>query len=135
MALVRQTITYGQLAIFSLLPYISPLPGMPFNVLTVICIFLPLSSLWASAAATTRSQPASQPLPSSNSGGVQQRLFGSITSGTTDLLVGLDDDRGPLNSSSTMGVRQSSVPSHSEGVVLVNIIDTEKQNLPVAGKS
>lgn len=108
---------------------------MPSNVLTVICIFLPLSSLWASAAAaTTRSQPASQPLPSSNPGGLRQRLFNSITSGTTGLLVGLDDDRGPLGSSSITGVSQSSVPSHGEGAVLVDIIDIEKQNLPVEGK-
>lgn len=108
---------------------------MPSNVLTVICIFLPLSSLWASAAAaTTRSQPASQPLPSFNSGGLRQRLSSSITSGTMGLLVGLDDGREPLSSSIT-GVSQSSVPSHSEGVVLVEIIDREKQNLPVEGKS
>lgn len=109
---------------------------MPSNVLTVICIFLPLSSLWASAAAaTTRSQPASQPLPSFNSGGLRQRLSSSITSGTMGLLMGLDDDREPLGSSSITGASQSSVPSHGEGVVLVEIIDIEKQILPVEGKS
>lgn len=51
------------------------------------------------------------------------------------LLVGLDDDREPLGSSSITGASQSSVPSHSEGVVLVEIIDIEKQILPVEGKS
>lgn len=48
--------------------------------------------------------------------------------------MGLDDDRGPLGSSSITGVSQSSVPSHGEGAVLVDIIDIEKQNLPVEGK-
>lgn len=48
--------------------------------------------------------------------------------------MGLDDDRGPLGSSIT-GVSQSSVPSHGEGVVLVDTIDIEKQNLSVEGKS
>lgn len=48
--------------------------------------------------------------------------------------MGLDDDRGPVGSSSIMGVSQSSVPSHGEGAVLVDIIDIEKQNLPVEGK-
>lgn len=135
-ALVWQTITDDQIAIFSLLPYLSPLPSMPSNVLAVICIFLPLSSLWAAAAATTiRSQPPSQPLPSSNPGGLRQKLISSITSGTTGLLVGLDGDREPPGSSPNTGVDQSSVPSCSEGAVLVDIIDIEKQNLPMEGRS
>lgn len=48
--------------------------------------------------------------------------------------MGLDDDRAPLGSSSIRVVSQSSVPSHGEGVVLVDVIDLEKQNLPVEGK-
>lgn len=49
--------------------------------------------------------------------------------------MGLDDDRAPLGSSSNTGLTQSSVPSHGEGVVLVDNIDIEKQNLAVEGKS
>lgn len=49
--------------------------------------------------------------------------------------MGLDDDRGPLGSSSITGVSRSSVPSHGEDIVLVDTIDIEKQNLSVEGKS
>lgn len=57
-----------KLAIFSIIQYYSSIPAMSSNVLTLVAIFLPLSSLWASkttrSAASKHHRPASPP-PSS----------------------------------------------------------------------
>ncbi|KAL8762471.1 MAG: hypothetical protein Q9184_001554, partial [Pyrenodesmia sp. 2 TL-2023] len=48
-------------AIFSIIQYFVPLPSMDSNVLTLVTIFLPLSSLWASSSVGNRRQLTPQP--------------------------------------------------------------------------
>ncbi|KAL8902373.1 MAG: hypothetical protein Q9207_004757 [Kuettlingeria erythrocarpa] len=79
-------------AIFSIIEYFVPLPSMDSNVLTLVAIFLPLSSLWASASVDNRRQGSPQP----QLGG---KMLGS--GGTAGPLL---DDRflnGPLSPSAT----------------------------------
>ena len=110
-------------AIFLLAPYFISFPGLSSNVLTLVTIFLPLSSLWAAAAVTARSQPTPSQLASpsnmNRSGNFRQRLLRSFTPGNTGLLVGLQDTKAKLSLSAT-AVSQSSAQSHAHLSVLVN---------------
>ena len=93
------------LAIFSILQFITPVPAISSNVLTTVIIFLPLSSLWASATVTHNpSQNRSSNTASSSYGGgtprvktsssLRTKIFGSGASGygTSGLVVGAGDD-------------------------------------------
>jgi len=95
------------LAIFSILQTVSSVPELGSQVLTVTAIFLPLSSLWASAALGDSPSLAGAPstgskrrrLLGSNFSGVGSRLFQkrssplSLASGytTTKISKGSDD--------------------------------------------
>ncbi|KAI9819728.1 MAG: hypothetical protein M1832_003962 [Thelocarpon impressellum] len=64
-------------AIFSILQYAVPTPEFSTAVLTLVAIFLPLSSLWAAAALDGTLPPTT--LPKSG----QRKLMGSYASGST----------------------------------------------------
>jgi len=90
-----------RLAIFSILQYFVHLPAMASNVLTLVVIFLPLSSLWASASTTSQ---GSQPVKH------RSRFMGSLTSrlGSMGPIVAGKDLNGPLSPSDTPTTKISS---------------------------
>ncbi|MCJ1224557.1 hypothetical protein MMC12_001202 [Toensbergia leucococca] len=65
-------------AIFSILQYFINVPSMSSNVLTLVSIFLPLSSLWASASLRSNSPALKSPEPTRH-----PRLLSSFVSGST----------------------------------------------------
>lgn len=67
-------------AIFSIVQYIAHVPELASNVLTLVAIFLPLSSLWASA--TTARSPASPTPPNRRT-----KFFWTLSSGSSAPLV------------------------------------------------
>ncbi|KZF23576.1 hypothetical protein L228DRAFT_282287 [Xylona heveae TC161] len=60
-------------AIFSILQYFTNVPEMGSNVLTVVSIFLPLSSMWATSSTYGQSSASSEP-------SARQKLMSSFTS-------------------------------------------------------
>ncbi|KAL8717033.1 MAG: hypothetical protein Q9225_005688 [Loekoesia sp. 1 TL-2023] len=93
-------------AIFSVIEYFVHLPSMDSNVLSLVTIFLPLSSLWASASVDNRKRSSEKPK-------IHGKLLGSNGTATTGPLV---DDKflvGPLSPSETATTRtgHSSPPS------------------------
>ncbi|KAI9709819.1 MAG: hypothetical protein M1812_007611 [Candelaria pacifica] len=63
-------------AIFSILQYFTDIPEMGSNVLTLVAIFLPLSSMWASFSVENSSQASSSP-------DSHRKFLGSYSSGST----------------------------------------------------
>lgn len=63
-------------AIFAVLQYFTEVPELGTNVLTLVAIFLPLSSMWAATLANGKKKEASNPHS-------QRKLFGSRSSGST----------------------------------------------------
>ncbi|MCJ1469425.1 hypothetical protein MMC07_008058 [Pseudocyphellaria aurata] len=117
-------------AIFSMLQYFTLIPAMSSNVLTAVTIFLPLSSLWASANMSTRTQPTSVPsTPASKSTRFSLKKFfsNSSSSGSAGPLITHKIFEGPLSPSGTVMTRfsNSSIPMH--GDILRD--DLEKQDL------
>ena len=82
-------------AIFSILPYFVKTPGMSSQVLTLVSIFLPLSSLWASASIGNRSQASSEGMK------LRQKLFSGSSMGSSGPLVNGKAFHGPLSPAST----------------------------------
>ncbi|KAL8810204.1 MAG: hypothetical protein Q9200_002767 [Gallowayella weberi] len=70
-----------QLAIFSIIEYVVDLPSMDSNVLTLVSIFLPLSSLWASSSLDHRQKPTAKPKYHDG------RFFGNDNTASTGPLV------------------------------------------------
>ena len=64
--------------IFAILQFVVTTPAMNSNVLTAVAIFLPLSSLWASASIDTR-------LQASKSGNVRRGITYGSGSGTSGI--------------------------------------------------
>ncbi|KAI4118498.1 MAG: hypothetical protein LQ338_007395 [Usnochroma carphineum] len=89
-------------AIFSIIEYFVPLPSMDSNVLSLVTIFLPLSSLWASSSVDYRRRDS----PRSKT---QGPLLGSDGTARTGPLIGEKFLHGPLSPSATATTR----PSHS----------------------
>lgn len=123
-------------AIFSMLPYFTHVPAIASNVLTLVTIFLPLSSLWASANMSTRTTSASVPSsPASNSNGFsfREKFFSNLSSGSAGPLITHKFFDGPLSPSTTVMTRrsQSSMLGPMKGDVLR---DLENQDL-VVGKA
>ncbi|KAL8665657.1 MAG: hypothetical protein Q9168_007659 [Polycauliona sp. 1 TL-2023] len=82
-------------AIFSIVQYTVDLPSMDSNVLTLVTIFLPLSSLWASASLDYRKKSLGQkPL-------YPGKLLNSNGTGSTGPLIDEKRLAGPLPSPST----------------------------------
>ncbi|MCJ1344671.1 hypothetical protein MMC31_002874 [Peltigera leucophlebia] len=71
-------------AIFSIIQYYTSIPAMSSNVLTLVTVFLPLSSLWAAKTTTsivTKHHRPTSPLPSSPPPGFHaKQVFSSSTS-------------------------------------------------------
>ncbi|KAI9751653.1 MAG: hypothetical protein M1835_001192 [Candelina submexicana] len=65
-------------AIFSILQNFTTIPEMGSNVLTLVAIFLPLSSMWASFSIDAPSQASSSPES-------HRKIFGSYSSGSTHI--------------------------------------------------
>ncbi|KAI9705094.1 MAG: hypothetical protein M1836_006877 [Candelina mexicana] len=65
-------------AIFSVLQNFTTIPEMGSNVLTLVAIFLPLSSMWASFSIDAPSQASSSP-------DSHRKIFGSYSSGSTHI--------------------------------------------------
>ncbi|KAI4174915.1 MAG: hypothetical protein LQ343_001942 [Gyalolechia ehrenbergii] len=93
-------------AIFSIIEYWVPLPSIDSHVLTLVTIFLPLSSLWASASVDNRKRSLEQPM-------VHGKLLSSKSTATTGPLVGEKFLDGPLSPSATATTKtsNSSLPS------------------------
>ncbi|KAL8722008.1 MAG: hypothetical protein Q9181_007586 [Wetmoreana brouardii] len=87
-------------AIFSIIEYFVPLPSMDANVLSLVTIFLPLSSLWASASIDHRKRHSAKPE-------LHGKLLGSNGSAPTGPLVGEKFLIGPLSPSETANSRSS----------------------------
>lgn len=127
---------YSRIAIFSMLPYFTHVPAIASNVLTLVAIFLPLSSLWASANMSTRTTSTSVPSsPASNSNGFsfREKFFSNLSSGSAGPLITHKFFDGPLSPSTTVMTRrsQSSMLGPMKGDVLR---DLENQDL-VVGKA
>lgn len=96
-----------QIAIFSILQFATDVPAISSNVLTTVVIFLPLSSLWASASThttvnrSTSHRSNNTAVGSSgtgyNSASLRHKIFGSGASGygTSGPIVGARDDNRP----------------------------------------
>ena len=69
-------------AIFAILQYFIPSPEFSTDVVTLVAISLPLSSLWAAAALDGRTPPSSPSLP--NAGHSKRKLVGSYATGSTE---------------------------------------------------
>ncbi|KAI4231535.1 MAG: hypothetical protein LQ349_005551 [Xanthoria aureola] len=116
-------------AIFSIIQYFVDLPSMDSNVLTLVTIFMPLSSLWASASLDYRKQSTGKP---KFHGGI---LLGSNGTASTGPLVDKKCLVGPLSPSetATSSSSQSNPPSPSnirdQGVN----VDLESQKMVVRG--
>ncbi|KAI4128989.1 MAG: hypothetical protein LQ341_006615 [Variospora aurantia] len=93
-------------AIFSVIEYFVPLPSIDSNVLTLVTIFLPLSSLWASASVDNRRRDLPKP---ENHGKLRSRN----STATTGLLISEKFLSDPLASSesATTGTSHSNSPS------------------------
>ncbi|KAI4248160.1 MAG: hypothetical protein LQ352_006005 [Teloschistes flavicans] len=87
-------------AIFSIIEYFVPVPSMDSNVLSLVVIFLPLSSLWASASNDHRKRYTAQPK-------FHGKLLGSDGSALTGPLVGEQFLIEPLSPSATATSRTS----------------------------
>ncbi|KAL8770636.1 MAG: hypothetical protein Q9209_003704 [Squamulea sp. 1 TL-2023] len=81
-------------AVFSIIKYFVDLPSMDSNVLTLVTIFLPLSSLWASASLDYRKKPSAKP-------DFHGKVLGSNGSSTTGPLVNEKSLAGPLSPTDT----------------------------------
>ncbi|KAL8844942.1 MAG: hypothetical protein Q9176_000614 [Flavoplaca citrina] len=93
-------------AIFSIIQYSVDLPSMDSNVLTLVTIFLPLSSLWASASLDYRRKSSKQPK-------LHENLLDSNGTASTGPLINEKLLIGPLSPSETATSRssQSNPPS------------------------
>ncbi|KAL8818871.1 MAG: hypothetical protein Q9223_002590 [Gallowayella weberi] len=69
------------ISIFSIIEYVVDLPSMDSNVLTLVSIFLPLSSLWASSSLDHRQKPTAKPKYHDG------RFFGNDNTASTGPLV------------------------------------------------
>ncbi|KAI4137614.1 MAG: hypothetical protein L6R39_007190 [Caloplaca ligustica] len=109
-------------AIFSIIEYFVPLPSMDSNVLSLVTIFLPLSSLWASASVDNRRRDAPKPQ-------LHGRLLGGNGTATTGPLVGEDFLTGALCQSETATSRtsHSSLPSPANAHNETMYMDLEAQ--------
>ena len=105
-SLLRNGTVLTSSAIFSIIEYFVPLPSMDSNVLSLVAIFLPLSSLWASASVENRKQHREEPK-------IQNRLLGSNGTATTGPLIDESFLIGPLSPSetATLGTSQFSPSS------------------------
>jgi len=95
---------------------------MSSNVLTLVTIFLPLSSLWASANVSSRSQP-------SNTLNLRQNLFGSAHTGSSRPLVNEKALNGSLSPTNTEVTRASKRSTISPGGHLDFYRDLESHEL------
>ncbi|KAI9880515.1 MAG: hypothetical protein M1830_002555 [Pleopsidium flavum] len=93
-------------AIFSILQYFTDIPEMGSNVLTLVAIFLPLSSIWASSSIDSHHRGSTNP-------DFPRKLFGSYASGSTGPLVDRKTFNGRLSPAETTNTRisNSSLPS------------------------
>ncbi|KAL8790039.1 MAG: hypothetical protein Q9195_006541 [Heterodermia aff. obscurata] len=98
-------------AIFSILPYFVKTPGMSSQVLTLVSIFLPLSSLWASASIGNRSSQATITTTTSEGMKLRQKLLFSGSSMGSSLSNG----KGPLSPASTArsGTSNATLAQHA----------------------
>ncbi|KAL8995844.1 MAG: hypothetical protein Q9169_004496 [Polycauliona sp. 2 TL-2023] len=87
-------------AIFSIIGYFVDLPSMDSNVLTLVTIFLPLSSLWASASLDYRKKPSEKPKYTG-------KLLVTSATGSTGPLINEKCLIGPLSPSETATSRSS----------------------------
>ncbi|KAI9844993.1 MAG: hypothetical protein M1837_005137 [Sclerophora amabilis] len=90
-------------ALFSILQYVSDAPELGTNVLTLAAIFLPLSSMWASASLDGQSQVSGSP-------NAQQKLFGSYGSGSNGPARSKRGGNGPTSPAHTTLTHGSSSP-------------------------
>ncbi|KAL8853467.1 MAG: hypothetical protein Q9221_001625 [Calogaya cf. arnoldii] len=79
-------------AIFSIIQYFVDLPSMDSNVLTLVTIFLPLSSLWASASVDNRKKSLEKPK-------FHGKIVGSNDTASTGPLINEKCLIGPLSPS------------------------------------
>ncbi|KAI4187372.1 MAG: hypothetical protein LQ348_004098 [Seirophora lacunosa] len=99
-------------AIFSIIEYFVPLPSIDSNVLTLVIIFLPLSSLWASASVDNRRRHSPKPE-------VEGKLLNSNGTASTGPLIGEKFLNEPLTPSGTPTTRTS----HSNPLSPANTLD------------
>ena len=110
------------LAIFSILQYTTSIPSMDSNVLTLVSIFLPLSSIWASSSGVDRA-------PATARQDRQQNHFDGLT-GSARPLVNYKASSGPLSPSNTATTRtSSSLPSPANPRQQAMYLDLEAQGL------
>ncbi|KAL8951257.1 MAG: hypothetical protein Q9222_002759 [Ikaeria aurantiellina] len=111
-------------AIFSVIEYFVPLPSMDANVVSLVTIFLPLSSLWASASVDNRRKERSE----ARSHG---KLLGSHGSAFTGPLIGEKFLVGaPSPSDTTTSTSNSSNPaSPTKTGNTTNYLDLEAQKI------
>ncbi|KAL8957408.1 MAG: hypothetical protein Q9193_005311 [Seirophora villosa] len=99
-------------AIFSIIEYFVPLPSIDSNVLTFVIVFLPLSSLWASASIDNRKRHSPKPE-------VEGKFLSSNGTASTGPLIGEKFLSEPLTPSGTPTTRTS----HSNPLSPANTID------------
>ncbi|KAL8708680.1 MAG: hypothetical protein Q9220_006505 [cf. Caloplaca sp. 1 TL-2023] len=111
-------------AIFSIIEYFVPLPSMDANVISLVTIFLPLSSLWASASLDHRRKEPSQAR-------LQGKLLGSHGSASTGPLIGDNFLIGPPSPSDTaLSTFNSTNPSnHTKTHNTTVYMDLEAQKI------
>ena len=115
-------------AIFSIIEYFVGIPSVYSNVLTLVAIFLPLSSMWASSSVDGRTQASLEPQ------GPRKYLISSYkTNSTND-----STDRKPFNSPLSPADSELTRVNHSSSTTPVHnrfgngIVDIEAQALAIA---
>ena len=109
-------------AIFSILQYTTSIPSMDSNVLTLVAIFLPLSSIWASSSGIGRA-------PATVESERQPNYFNSFT-GSARPLVDYKTSKAPLSPTNTATTRiSSSLPSPANPTQQDMYLDLEAQGL------
>ncbi|MCJ1306190.1 hypothetical protein MMC08_009008 [Hypocenomyce scalaris] len=109
-------------AIFSILQYTTSIPSMDSNVLTLVSIFLPLSSIWASSSGVDHA-------PATARQDRQQNHFDGLT-GSARPLVNYKASSGPLSPSNTATTcTSSSMPSPANPRQQAMYLDLEAQGL------
>lgn len=82
------------IAVFAVLQYFTNVPELGTNVLTLVSIFLPLSSMWATTSTNEKKKEASNPHS-------QRKLFGSRSSGSSGPFVEGKDSKEMMSPDNT----------------------------------
>lgn len=117
-----ENVLIALVAIFSILQYTTSIPSMDSNVLTLVAIFLPLSSIWASSSGTGRTQAIVE-------SDQQPNYYNSFT-GSARPLVDYKNPKAPSSPTNTATTRiSSSLPSPAHPTQQDMYLDLEAQGL------